>query len=252
MKISVLTIFPEFFTSVLDVSILKRSIAKGIIEVELVNIRDFSLSKTKRIDAPSIGGGAGLIMQLQPLVAALRATRTKDSHVILFSPQGRTLNQSRVHELKTFKHLILICGHYEGVDDRIKNYIDEEISLGDYILTGGEYAAITLMDAINRLLEDSITHASLNEESFETGLLEYPQYAEPYDFEGYKVPEILYTGNHQAIKKYRHKKSLKRTQERRPDLLKNLTGKEQELLFEDEYSKEEIALIQKSKFTKHK
>lgn len=240
MKFSVLTIFPNMFDSVLNESILKRAIGKKIIEIELINVRDFSKDRTHRIDRPPVGGGAGLIMQCQPIYDALGAVKTPNSHVVLLSPRGKMYNQAIAKQFKNIDHLILICGHYEGIDERIYNYADEIISIGDYVLTGGEIAAMSIIDSVARLKEGVINTESLNDESFENGLLEYPQYAEPYDFKGDKIPQILYSGNHSAIQKYRLYQSLKLTKELRPDLFAKheLTKSEKKLM--DEYANENI------------
>lgn len=257
-KFSVLTIFPQMFDSITKESILKRAIGKNLIEVELVDIRNFSLDKSRRIDRPPVGGGAGLIMQCQPIYDALKSVRKENSHVIILSPRGKTYNQSEARRLKEYEHLILICGHYEGIDERIYRYADEEISLGDYILTGGEIGAMAIIDSISRLVEGVITSSSLDDESFDNNLLEYPQYAEPYDFLGDKVPSILYSGNHEAIAKYRKKQALDLTKEKRPDLFnKHLLTKEEKKILEV-YEKEKVpkfekeALLKGQKFIKDK
>ncbi len=219
MKITILTLFPEMFDSFLNTSIIKRAIAKKVVTINIVNIRDFTLDKYGRVDSAPVGGGAGLIMKCQPVIDALKAQ--EKGKVILFSPRGETFSQRKAHELSSLDHLILLCGHYEGLDQRISAYVDEEISIGDYILTGGEIASLAVSDAVIRLLDGTITNESIQEESFENGLLEYPQYTEPYDFEGQLIPDILYSGNHGAIEKWRRKESLKITMLRRPDLLEN-------------------------------
>ena len=218
MKITVLTLFPEMFDGFKTNSIIARAIAKGLVEVECVQIRDFTKDKYGRVDTPPVGGGAGLIQKCQPLVDALDSVRTPGSKAVLFSPRGTTYNESKAKEYATLDHLILVCGHYEGVDERVNSYVDELLSIGDYILTGGEIPSMAVADSVIRLLDGAITKDSLKDESFNSPLLEYPQYTEPKDFEGHKVPDILYTGNHTAIEKYRRKESLKITREYRPDL----------------------------------
>lgn len=219
MKITILTLFPELYEGFAGNSIIKRAISKGVVELKFVNIRDYTKDKYGRVDTPPIGGGAGLIMKCQPVVDAIKDNKTDNSKVILMSPLGATYNQAKAHELaKENKDLVIVCGHYEGVDERINNYVDELISIGDYILTGGEIASMAIADSIIRLLDGAITEGSIIEESFENGLLEYPQYTEPYDFEGHQVPDILYSGNHEAIKKWRQKQSLKITREKRRDM----------------------------------
>lgn len=257
MKITILTLFPEMFDGFINTSIIKRAIAKNAIEIELVNIRDFTLDKYGRVDSAPTGGGAGLIMKCQPIVDALKKYKTSNSHVILLSPLGNTFNQEQAHKYaKSHEHLILICGHYEGVDNRILNYVDECISIGDYILTGGELGAMVISDAVIRLIDGAISADSTIEETFENGLLEYPQFTEPYDFEGHKIPDILFSGNHQAIAKWRQKESLKLTRDLRPDLFNKYspTKTDQKLINElncGEIGKWEEEAIQKGhKFIK--
>lgn len=250
MKISILTLFPEVMTPYLETSILKRAKLKGAVEIEVKQIRDFTKDKYGRVDTPPIGGGAGLIEKIQPIVDALRSVKTSDSHVIFFSPRGKTFTQQMAKDLAKKDHLILISGHYEGVDERLKNYIDEEISIGDYVLTGGELPCLVVTDAVTRLLPGVISEESLKEESFNEPLLEYPQYTEPYDFEGHTVPDILYCGNHEAIAKYRRREALKITKEYRPDLFNKikLTKKDIKLLEEKEPSWEKMALEKGKKY----
>jgi len=216
VKITILTLFPEMFDSFLNTSIIKRAISKEVVTINVINIRDFTLDKYGRVDSAPVGGGAGLIMKCQPVIDAIKSQ--EKGKVILFSPRGQTFNQAKAHELSKENHIILLCGHYEGLDERISSYVDEEISIGDYILTGGEIASLAVSDAIIRLLDGAITHESIEEESFENGLLEYPQYTEPYEYDNKTIPDILYSGNHEAIAKWRKKESLRITKERRPDL----------------------------------
>lgn len=234
MKISILTLFPEMFDGFLTNSIIKRAIAKKVVEIEIVNIRDFTKDKYGRVDTPPIGGGAGLIMKCQPIIDALNNTKSESSKTILFSPRGKTYDENKAKELSKENHLILICGHYEGIDERVNKYVDEQISIGDYILTGGEIPAMAVSDSIIRLLDGAIAAESLENESFNDGLLEYPQYTEPYSFEGDNVPDILYSGNHKAIEKWRKTRSLVLTRKYRPDLFAKLTlSKEEKKLLED-------------------
>lgn len=257
-KFSILTIFPKMFESITKESILKRAIGKNLIDIELVDIRSFSKDKTHRIDRPPVGGGAGLIMQCQPIYDALKSVKKENSHVIILTPRGKTYTQEDARRLKDYEHLILIVGHYEGIDERIYRYADEEISIGDYILTGGEIAAMAIVDSISRLVPGVITSSSLDDESFDDNLLEYPQFAEPYDFLGDKVPSILYSGNHEVIAKYRKKKALDLTKEKRPDLYQKhvLTKEEKKILAA--YEKEKVpkfereALLKGQKFIKDK
>ena len=256
MKISILTLFPEFFDGFLTNSIIKRAIAREQVSIEIVNIRDYTLDKYGRVDSAPVGGGAGLIMKCQPVLDCLKAIKKENSHVVLLSPRGKTYNQKRAREFaKDYEHLILICGHYEGTDERINKYVDELISIGDYIFTGGEIGAEIISDSIIRLLDNVIAPESIVDESFENGLLEYPQYTEPQVYEGDEVPEILYSGNHQAINKWRKKQSLKLTKEYRPDLLKDYVFSKEELkllkeLENDESPKWEKDAISKSKKNK--
>lgn len=250
MKITILTLFPEMFDGFLSNSIIKRAISKKVVEIKLVNIRDYTLDKYGRVDSYPVGGGAGLIMKCQPIVDALKANKNDKTHIIMLSPRGKTYNQAKARSLTKEEDLILLCGHYEGIDERVNKYVDELVSIGDYILTGGEIGAMAISDSIIRLLDGAIAEESIEEESFENGLLEYPQYTEPYDFEGDKIPDILYSGNHQAIKKWRQKKSLYLTKEHRPDLFEKykLTKQDKKLLEEEkENASWELAAIEKGK-----
>ncbi len=234
MTITILTLFPEIFQGFLDNSIVKRAIAKGVVSFKLVNIRDYTKDKYNRVDTPPIGGGAGLIMKCQPLVDALLAHKKETSHVILMSPRGKTFKQATAHTYSKMDDLVIVCGHYEGIDERFHDYVDELVSIGDYILTGGEIPAMAISDAVVRLLDGAIASESISEETFENGLLEYPQYTEPYDFKGVKVPDILYSGNHKAIATWRQKESLKLTRQFRPDMfsMHPLTKTDKKLLQE--------------------
>jgi tRNA (guanine37-N1)-methyltransferase len=222
MKITILTLFPQMFDGFLSNSIIKRAIAKKTVNISIVNIRDYTKDRYRRVDTPPVGGGAGLIMKAQPIVDAIKAIKSEQSRIVLLSPRGKKYSQKTAKSLANCLELVLICGHYEGVDERINSYVDEEISLGDFILTGGEIAAMAVADSIIRLQKGAITNESLDEESFENGVLEYPQYTEPYDFEGYRVPDILYSGNHAAISKWRRKQALVLTRQYRPDLFAQL------------------------------
>lgn len=234
MKITILTLFPEMFDGFLTNSIIKRAIGKEIVKVKIVNIRDYTNDKYGRVDTPPIGGGAGLIMKCQPIVDALKANSNKDSFKILLSPKGKQYSQQNAIKLAKCQDIVLVCGHYEGIDERVNDYADALVSIGDYVLTGGELGAMVIADSIIRLQDGAITDASLDEESFSDDLLEYPQYTEPKEYDGRKVPEVLYTGNHEAINKYRRKQSLKITRENRPDLFAKhkLTKLDQKLLKE--------------------
>ena len=250
MIIKILTLFPEMFDGFLSNSIIKRAIAKDVIKVELINIRDYTTDKYRRVDSEPVGGGAGLVMKCQPIVDAISVNKTNESHIIMLSPRGNIYNQKRARELSEEKELILLCGHYEGIDERVNKYVDEQISIGDYILTGGELGAMVISDSIIRLLDGAIAEESTEEESFDNGLLEYPQYTEPYDFNGDKVPDILYCGNHTAINKWRQKQSLYLTKELRPDLFEKYTLTKQDIKLlneEKENASWELAAIEKGK-----
>ncbi len=238
MKITILTLFPEMFDGFLTNSIIKRAIGKKVVEVKIVNIRDYTLDKYGRVDTPPIGGGAGLIMKAQPIVDALRKNSAKDSFKILLSPKGKQYSQQNAVKLSKCEDIVLICGHYEGVDERVNYYVDDLFSIGDYVLTGGEIGAMVIADSIIRLLDGAISSPSLDEETFSDNLLEYPQFTEPKEFEGKKVPDILYTGNHEAINKYRRKESLKITRSNRPDLFAKHDLSKQDKKLLDEIDKE--------------
>lgn len=257
MKITILTLFPEMFDGFLNNSIIKRAISKGVVDFNIANIRDYTLDKNHRVDTPPVGGGAGLIMKCQPIVDAIRANSNESTFKLLTSPKGKTFNQKYAKELAKKDDILIVCGHYEGIDERVNNYIDELVSTGDYILTGGEIPSMAISDAVIRLLDGAITKDSLNEESFDQNLLEYPQYTEPYDFEGYKVPDILYSGNHEAIRKYRRKKSLEETMKYRNELIDydNLNKEDQKLIRsikENEVDDFESKAIEKGKKFIHK
>ena len=229
MNITILTLFPEMFEGFQTNSIIKRALGKGVATIKVVNIRDYTKDKYGRTDTPPIGGGAGLIEKCQPIVDALRANKKENSHVVLLSPRGKTYDQKTAETYAKLDDLVLICGHYEGIDERVNAYADELISIGDYVLTGGEIPAMGIADSVIRLLDGAITKESLTDESFNNGVLEYPQYTEPYDFEGQLVPDILYSGNHTAIEKWRRKQALLLTKKHRPDLFNKLTLSKQDL-----------------------
>lgn len=222
MQFDVLTLFPEMFSS-LNESIIGRAKKNKQININLVNIRDFSENKHNKVDDTPYGGGAGMVMMPDVVYRAYKSLNNKDNaKVIYMSPQGKTLNQKKVVELSKEEHLIILCGHYEGIDQRILDKIvDEEISIGDYILTGGELPAMVLIDSVSRYVKGVLSEDSIKEESFSNGLLEYPQYTRPEVFEGMKVPEILLSGNHQRIDEWRKEQSLELTKKKRPDLLLN-------------------------------
>ncbi len=220
MKIDVLTIFPEMF-SALNYSILSRAQSNNYLKINVVDIRNFSTDKHKKTDDAPYGGGAGMVMTCQPIYDAINSVITNNSVVCYLSPKGKTLNQTLVEELSQINHLILVCGHYEGIDERlIEIFKMKEISIGDYVLTGGELPAMVLIDTVSRYVPNVLKEESIKEESFANGLLEYPHYTKPRDFMGHLVPEILLGGNHQEIEKWRKEQTLKTTKEKRPDLLK--------------------------------
>lgn len=220
MKFSVLTLFPDMF-SPLKESIIGKAIEDKKIELSLINIRDFSKDKHKKVDDTPYGGGAGMVMKADVVYDAYEHIKDESAKVIFLSPQGKTLNQNKVKELATEEHIILLCGHYEGIDQRvIDEIVDEEISIGDYVLTGGELPAMVLIDSVSRYVEGVLSKDSIKEESFTNNLLEYPQYTRPEIFHGIKVPEVLLSGHHENIKKWREEQSLKNTLQKRPNLLK--------------------------------
>lgn len=235
MRFDVLTLFPEMF-EVLNESIIGKAKEKGLINVNLINIRDFSKDKHKKVDDTPYGGGAGMVIQPDVVYDAYKSIKDKRAKVIYMSPQGRKLDQKKVEELSKQEHLILLCGHYEGIDQRvIDKIVDEEISIGDYVLTGGELPAMVLIDSVSRYVEGVLKDDSTKEESFSQGLLEYPQYTRPEIFEGQQVPEVLLSGHHENIDKWRRKESLKMTLNKRPDLFEKI-----ELSDEDKKVLEEI------------
>lgn len=229
MKIDILTLFPEMFPGVLQQSIIKRATEKGAVSFQLVNFRDFATDKHKTVDDYPYGGGAGMVLKAQPIFDAVENLKgeatTKSPRVILLCPQGEKYSQAKAEQLATEEHLIFICGHYEGYDERIRTeLITDEISIGDYVLTGGELGAMVVIDSIVRLLPKVLgNEKSHQKDSFTTGLLEHPQYTRPADFRGLSVPDVLLSGNHQHINEWRRKESLRRTLERRPDLLEKTT-----------------------------
>lgn len=236
MKFHVLTLFPEHIDDGLNSSILRRARENGHITLNLVNIRNFSKSKHKTVDDYPYGGGAGMVMQPGPIIDAYTAVKEKNpkiSRVIYLSPQGQTLNQDKVVELAKEEEILFICGHYEGIDERvIETIVTEELSIGDYILTGGEMAVMVVIDAVSRHVDGVLSNkVSADIESFDKGLLEYPQYTRPVDYKGQAVPEVLLSGHHQKIEAYRHEQSLIRTAQKRPDLLKHAQLSEDDKIF---------------------
>ena len=234
MKISILTLFPEMFDGFLNTSIIKKARLKELVEIECIDIRAYSTNKHKRVDDYPFGGGQGLVMAVQPVLDALNSVKKDDSYVMLSSPRGNVFNQAHARRLSQKDHLVFICGHYEGLDERITHFVDEELSIGDFILTGGELASMVVTDAVVRLLEGVIREASHQDESFEQARLEYPQYTRPEEIEGMRVPDVLLSGHHKNIESYRLKESLRETWLRRPDLFLNqkLNKEETKLMIE--------------------
>jgi len=220
MKIDILTLFPNMFDNFLNESIIKRAIEKEKVTINVIDIRDYTPYKNKQVDDYAFGGGAGMIMMCEPVFNAVESIRTNESYVILFSPRGKTYNQKNACNLSSKKHIILLCGHYEGFDERIYTLADEIVSIGDFILTGGEIPAMAVTDSIVRLIDGVITKESLETESFNDGLLDYPVYTKPRSYKGMDVPEVLLNGNHKLINEYREEERKRITKEYREDLLK--------------------------------
>lgn len=234
MKFDILTLFPEMFES-LSESIIGRAIEKGIINLNIIDIRNFSKDKHKKVDDTPYGGGAGMVIRPDVVYDAYKSIYDKDAKVIYMSPQGKKLDQEKVESLSKEKHIILLCGHYEGVDQRVLDEIaPEEISIGDYVLTGGEIPAMVLVDSVSRYVEGVLAKESISEESFSNGLLEYPQYTRPEIFNGNKVPEILLTGHHENIRKWRRQESIKNTYFKRPKLLENVDLTKEDIKYIEE------------------
>ena len=230
MKISILTLFPDMFKGFIETSIINKAIMKNLVSIELVDMRTFTQDKHNRVDDYPYGGGAGLVLLAQPVVDAIESTRTEDSLVVMMTPQGKTFKQDIAYDLASnVKHLILVCGHYEGFDERIRDYVDLEISIGDYVLTGGEIAAMAISDAVIRLVNGVITKESHEDDSFSDGLLEYAHYTKPREFRGKEVPEVLLSGHHENVRKFRLYSSLEKTYQYRPDLLEGRTLSKEEL-----------------------
>ena len=232
MKFDVLTLFPEMFVS-MEQSIIGRAMKNQLLEINLTNIRDFSKDKHNKVDDTPYGGGAGMLMKPDVVWDAWNSVKTNKSKTIYMSPKGKTLTQKKVESLAKEEHLIILCGHYEGIDQRvIDKIVDEEISIGDYVLTGGELPAMVLIDSVSRYVNGVLKQGSTFEESFSNDLLEYPQYTRPEEFLGEKVPEVLISGNHQNIDRWRRNKSLEETFKKRPELLEqaNLTEEDKKFL----------------------
>lgn len=222
MKISILSLFPNMFDGFLNESIIKRAIEKNIVEIEIINFRDYSISNNNQVDDTPYGGGAGMVLMCQPIFDCIESIKSEESVVIMMTPDGEKYTEKRAKDLTKYKHIILLCGHYEGFDERIKTIVDLEISMGDFILTGGEIPAMAITDSIVRLLDGVINKESLESESFENNLLDYPVYTKPSNFRGLLVPEILLSGNHQKIKEWRKQKQIEKTKNKRNDIMGDL------------------------------
>lgn len=219
MRIDILTLFPGMFEGFKTESIIKRAIEKEKVKINIIDIRDYTPYKNNQVDDYQFGGGGGMIMMCEPVFNALESIKTDESHVIILSPRGKTFNQKKAYELTNKKHLIIICGHYEGFDERIYSFCDEVVSIGNFVLTGGELPAMMISDAVIRLLDGVISESSLTYESFNDNLLDYPVYTKPREFRGMSVPDVLLSGNHKLINEYRDSERKRITKEYRDDLL---------------------------------
>lgn len=222
LRIDILTLFPSMFDGFLSESIINRAIKKELVQINIVNFRDYTLDPHGKVDDTPYGGGAGMVLTPQPIFDAVEDLKTENTKVILLTPDGKTYNQEMAYFYSKEEHIILICGHYEGFDERIRTLVDSEISIGDYVLTGGEIPSMVITDSITRLIDGVIEKASHECDSFNNNLLDYPTYTKPREFRGMKVPDVLTSGNHKEIEKYRLNEQIKRTKERRPDLLKEV------------------------------
>lgn len=221
MRFDILTLFPNIINAYVEESIIKRAVDKGLLEINVVNIRDFTPYKNGQVDDTPYGGGAGMVLMCEPVVRAIESVKTEDAKVYLLTPQGKIFNDKLASLLiEESKHVVLVCGHYEGFDERIYNFVDGEISIGDYVLTGGELPALVIMDTISRFVPGVIAEDSFKNDSFKENLLDYPQYTKPRDFRGYLVPDVLLNGDHKKIEEYRKQEKMRVTKEKRPDLLK--------------------------------
>ena len=229
MKITILTIAPETFESFRKTPVVVKAEKNNGFELEIVDIRDYADGSFRKIDDSPYGGGRGMVLRVDTVSKAIEAVRTPESHVVLLSPKGRTYSQKKAHEFSGLEHLVLVCGHFEGTDARIERYVDEQVSIGDFILTGGEPAAMTICDSVARLLPETLREGSAAEESFEDGILEYPQYTHPVEFNGDRVPEVLLTGNVKEIRRFRTIRAIVDTIRNRPDLLDGLSGREESI-----------------------
>ncbi|MBQ9023701.1 MAG: tRNA (guanosine(37)-N1)-methyltransferase TrmD [Bacilli bacterium] len=246
MKFKILTLFPNMFDGFLSESIIKRAIDSKKIDISIHNIRDYANNKHNQVDDTPYGGGSGMLLMCEPIFKAVEDVKSKNSKVIMLSPEGKTLTQEKAYELSKEEDLILLCGHYEGFDERINTIVDEKISIGDYVLTGGELPAMVLIDSVSRLVDGVIKEESHIKDSFNDGLLDYPQYTKPREFRGMQVPDVLLSGDHEKIENYRKEEALKKTKKERPDLIEKYEKKRKKIgnftLIED-YSKKKIEEI---------
>ncbi len=239
MRIKIVTLFPEMFENFKSTSVVGRAIEKGYVSIECVDFREYSTDKHHHVDDTPYGGGAGMVLRCDIIDKCLNDIKSDKSHILLMSPQGKTFNQEMANRLASLEEIIIVCGHYEGFDERIRGYVDEEISVGDFVLTGGEIPAMLISDSVIRLLDGAIRKESFTDDSFYNGLLEYPQYTRPLEYKGEIVPEVLQNGNHELIRKYRLKEALRKTYLRRPDLLNLREFSKEELILLDEIKEEE-------------
>lgn len=239
MRIKIVTLFPQMFENFKSTSVVGRAIEKGYVSIECVDFREYSEDKHHHVDDTPYGGGAGMVLRCDIIDRCLEDIKTDNSHILLMSPQGKTFNQEIANRLACEEEIIIVCGHYEGFDERIRGYVDEEISVGDFVLTGGEIPAMAISDSVIRLLDGAIRKESFTDDSFYNGLLEYPQYTRPLEYKGEVVPEVLQNGNHEHIRKYRLKEALRKTYLRRPDLLEGRDFSKEELILLDEIKEEE-------------
>ncbi len=247
MRITILTLFPEFFDRFVFTSIIKRAIEAGHVCVECIDYRAYTLDKHHHVDDTPCGGGAGMVLMCQPIIDCIQAVRSEESLVVMMTPQGERFTQTHAQSFTKVKHLILLCGHYEGFDERIRAYVDMELSIGDFVLTGGEIAAMVISDALIRLLDGVILTQSHEDDSFANQLLEYPQYTRPIEYAGMRVPDVLLSGHHENIRKWRLKESLRRTYKKRPDLLVGRTMNPEESTLLQEIQSEETINLNKGK-----
>lgn len=238
MRIDIVTIFPDMLKACLDESIIRRAVGINLVEINIIDLRDYSVLKHRKVDDTPYGGGAGMLMQFPPFYHAIKALKTTESKVIITSPRGQVFNQETAERYAQLEHLIILAGHYEGIDERVYHFINEEVSIGDFVLTGGELPAMMITDAVVRLLDNVIKKESHENDSFSMELLEHPHYTKPAVYEGYEVPEVLRNGNHQEIAKWRRYEALKQTLTKRPDLLEKAELSKADLKMIEDIKKE--------------